>query len=269
MSLATIFSARCAAPRFRPPSSRSNTALRRSTTPRTRCAAARLARGCRSSASAVEVVRFAKERRQVGRQAVDELLPLGSRGGAGVGSSQLQVVGEAAVAGFAQPARQPAVHHRLLAGVQADAGVVVDQAGARARNRALPNANSGSRRGRRCVHGGAGSVRAAGMGGVGERGASCRHGARPCSVADGRPLRRAFHRVVSRGLLAARAGPRRAWLDFSRTRIPRERACRHLARRARPEPRRLRLDAGAAAARTVGPRRRRKARRAAPRGCRR
>ena len=42
-------------------------------------------------------------------------------------SSQPQVVAERAVAGLAQPARQPAVDHGLLAGVQADAGVLVDQ----------------------------------------------------------------------------------------------------------------------------------------------
>jgi hypothetical protein len=39
----------------------------------------------------------------------------------------MQVVGKAAVAGLAQPARQAAVDHGLLAGVQADAGALVDQ----------------------------------------------------------------------------------------------------------------------------------------------
>ena len=52
----------------------------------------------------------------------------GHRSFGAAGSFQpLQVGGERAVAGLAQPARQPAVDHGLLAGVQADAGVLVNQ----------------------------------------------------------------------------------------------------------------------------------------------
>ena len=54
----------------------------------------------------------------------------------------LQVVGERAVAGLAQAARQPAVDHGLLAGVQADAGALVDQLRARARSRLRRSVNS-------------------------------------------------------------------------------------------------------------------------------
>jgi hypothetical protein len=38
-----------------------------------------------------------------------------------------QVIAERAVAGFTQSARQAAVDHGLLAGMQVDAGVVVDE----------------------------------------------------------------------------------------------------------------------------------------------
>ena len=75
----------------------------------------------------VKVMLFAEERREVGGQAVDELLPLlGARCTARL-LEPLQVACERAVAGFAQTARQAAVDHRLLAGVQADAGALVDQ----------------------------------------------------------------------------------------------------------------------------------------------
>jgi hypothetical protein len=76
---------------------------------------------------ALEVVRFAKERGQVGGQAVDELLPLQARGVVVRLLQPAQVIAERAVAGLAQPARQAAVDHRLLAGMQVDAGVVVDE----------------------------------------------------------------------------------------------------------------------------------------------
>jgi hypothetical protein len=75
----------------------------------------------------VEVVLLAEEGRQVGRQAVHERLPLAIALGAAALLERLQVVAEASVAGLAQPARQPAVDHGLLAGVQADAGTRVDQ----------------------------------------------------------------------------------------------------------------------------------------------
>jgi len=52
----------------------------------------------------LEVMRLAEERRQVGGQAVDELLPFVGGGVAGRGVQPLQVGAERAVAGFAQAA---------------------------------------------------------------------------------------------------------------------------------------------------------------------
>ena len=73
------------------------------------------------------MVVFAKEGGQVGGQAVDELLPLLRTLSAGAGLEPLQVGRERFVAGVAQAARQAAVNHRLLALVQADAGMLVNQ----------------------------------------------------------------------------------------------------------------------------------------------
>jgi hypothetical protein len=70
----------------------------------------------------MEVVLLAEEGGQVGGQAVDELLPLLFAGRAAGPFQPLEVVLEAAVAGLAQSARQPAVDHGTLAIVQADAG---------------------------------------------------------------------------------------------------------------------------------------------------
>ena len=83
----------------------------------------------------VEVVRLAKERGQVGGQAVDELLPFGVARRAVRLLEPLQVVAERAVPGLAQAPRQPAVDHRLLAGVQADAGALRGSARAPRRSR--------------------------------------------------------------------------------------------------------------------------------------
>jgi hypothetical protein len=85
----------------------------------------RAARARRSSTRAWKVVLLAEERGQVGGQAVDELLPLAL--GRAALFQPLQVGREAAVAGLAQAPRQAAVDHGLLAGVQADAGALVDQ----------------------------------------------------------------------------------------------------------------------------------------------
>mmetsp|Transcript_60042 Transcript_60042/g.142148 ORF Transcript_60042/g.142148 Transcript_60042/m.142148 type:complete len:263 (+) Transcript_60042:1817-2605(+) len=75
----------------------------------------------------VEMVFLAKEGGQVGRQAVDEFLPfLGARRAARC-FEPLQIAGEAPVSRLAQAPREPAVDHRMLAIVQADAGMLVDQ----------------------------------------------------------------------------------------------------------------------------------------------
>jgi len=74
----------------------------------------------------VEVVFLAEERGQVGGEAVDEGLPFGRRGAALL--QPVQVIGEALAPRLAQPPCQAAVDHGLLAGVQADAGVLVDEA---------------------------------------------------------------------------------------------------------------------------------------------
>ena len=73
----------------------------------------------------VEMVFFAEEGGQVRREAVHELLPLGIVRRCGL--QRAQVVGERAVVQLAQPAREAAVDHRLLAGVQADAGMLVNE----------------------------------------------------------------------------------------------------------------------------------------------
>jgi len=70
---------------------------------------------------------LAEEGGQVGGQAVHELLPLLVALRAADALQPVQVVGEALVAGVAQPARQPAVDHRMLAVVQRDASVLIDQ----------------------------------------------------------------------------------------------------------------------------------------------
>ena len=77
-----------------------------------------------------EVMVFAEEGGQVGGQAVHELLPLGLGLGRAAAAllQPLQVVSEVGVACLAQAARQPAVDHGLLAGIQADARALVDQA---------------------------------------------------------------------------------------------------------------------------------------------
>ncbi len=71
----------------------------------------------------VEVVRLTEEGREVGGERVDELLPLGPV----VAFQPVDVALEARVPGLAQPARDAAVHHRVLAVVQADARLLVDQ----------------------------------------------------------------------------------------------------------------------------------------------
>src|SRR5437773_853166 len=70
---------------------------------------------------------FCEERREVGGQAIDDLLPLLSARRTARTLEPLQVAHERAVAGFAQTARQAAVDHRLLAGVQAAARALVDE----------------------------------------------------------------------------------------------------------------------------------------------
>src|SRR5436853_391079 len=81
----------------------------------------RRAKGLEVVDQRVEVMLLAEEGREVGGQAVHELLPLRLAGGPRGALQPLQVVREAAVAGLAQAARQAAVHHGLLARVQADA----------------------------------------------------------------------------------------------------------------------------------------------------
>ena len=72
-----------------------------------------------------EVVRLAEERRQVGRQAVDELLPFGVSGMTTL--EPLQVAAEGREAFFAQPPGKPAVDHRPFPGVKTDSGAPADQ----------------------------------------------------------------------------------------------------------------------------------------------
>ena len=85
---------------------------------------------CSSVSRIAEVVRLAEERRQVGRQAVDELLPL-------VLSSHLTLRALQPMQVRARNERwpssrsrreQPAVDHRPLAGVQVDPGTAMDPA---------------------------------------------------------------------------------------------------------------------------------------------
>ena len=117
-----------ARPASRRPSSRSSRAPRRWRRRRTRCAAA-----CRLRARAGLAPAHSKwcssrknEVRLVVRQLTNSCHS-GARGAVVRLLQPAQVVAERAVAGLAQAARQAAVDHRLLAGVQADAGVVVDE----------------------------------------------------------------------------------------------------------------------------------------------
>ena len=73
----------------------------------------------------LEMVLLAKERGQIGGQRIDEFLPLPLR--PVVAFQPAQVLMKAVVPGIAQAARQAAVHHGVLAIVQADTGVLVDQ----------------------------------------------------------------------------------------------------------------------------------------------
>ena len=126
-----------------------------------------------------------------------------SRGARRRCSQPLQVVGERAVAGLAQAARQAAVDHRLLAGVQADAGVLVDQL-AHALEVAAPKTRTPAPAGR--SGGGGGCRRAAGMAG----GSGSADGILPaapvrCGPRDGPALA-----LISRGCGAEAAAARLA-----------------------------------------------------------
>jgi hypothetical protein len=74
----------------------------------------------------LEVVRFAKKGREVGRERVHEFLPLAAFC-ALLRFEPVEVGLEAAVPGLAQAAREPAIDHGLLALVQADARALVNQ----------------------------------------------------------------------------------------------------------------------------------------------
>ena len=71
----------------------------------------------------LEMMLLAKERREVGGQRIHELLPLWPV----VGLQPTQVVVKAGVPRIAQPPRQAAVDHGVLAIVQADASALIDQ----------------------------------------------------------------------------------------------------------------------------------------------
>jgi hypothetical protein len=69
------------------------------------------------------MVLFPKECCEVGCQGIDELLPLRAI----MGFQPAQIVVKTVVPGFAQTARQAAVHHGVLAIVQADSRSLVNQ----------------------------------------------------------------------------------------------------------------------------------------------
>ena len=70
-----------------------------------------------------KVMRFAEERRQVRCQCIDEVLPLGMV----LSPQQRKIAAEVDEAKRAKPARQAAVDHLVLAVVESDAGMGVDQ----------------------------------------------------------------------------------------------------------------------------------------------
>src|SRR5690606_20422681 len=75
----------------------------------------------------LEMVFLPEERREVRREAVHELLPLGLGPGVARALEPVEVAGEARMTERAQAARQPAVDHRLLRGTKMDARPLADQ----------------------------------------------------------------------------------------------------------------------------------------------